>query len=142
MTQAKLWLSGRHTDKYALVDQEDYDALSQYKWYLRNDGYVAAKDTVYLHRMVMSTPQGMHTDHLNHDKLDNRKENLRICTPIENMQNTKRKHRGCVKKLPGNNKFYYYGELRKDYKRYMTITCENEEQARGALKQMIKEKGL
>lgn len=129
----------------AIVDQEDYNELSQFKWYLHNMGYAVTsidKTMVYMHRLVMKTPKDMHTDHINHVKLDNRKSNLRIVTREENMQNIKKRHRGCIKKLPGNNKFYYYGELRKDNKRYMTTTCENEEQARGALKQMIKEKGL
>lgn len=145
MTQTRLWLSAGHSDKYALVDQEDYEKLSQHKWYYRNDGYVAKKDkkdTVYLHRFIMNTPKSMHTDHVNHNRLDNRKENLRICTREENMQNTKGKHRGCIKKLPGNNKFYYYGELRKNHQRIRTTTCENPEQARGALKQMIKDRQL
>lgn len=141
----KLWLSGKYSEVYALVDQEDYNELSQFKWYLHNMGYATAtidKNMVYMHRLIMKPPKIMHIDHINHDKLDNRKSNLRIVTREENMQNIKKKYRGCVKKLPGNNKFYYYGELRKNGKRYMTTTCENEEQARGALKQMIKEKGL
>lgn len=127
------------------VDPEDYDRVVEHSWYFHNMGYAMAtiegKQT-YMHRFIMNTPKGLHTDHINHDKLDNRRSNLRIVTRAENMQNMNKKHRGCIKKLPGNNKFYYYGELRKNNKRYMTTTCENEEQARGALKQMIKEKGL
>ena len=139
MTQAKLWLSGRHTDKYALIDQSDYDALSKYRWHY-HDGYATANingTSVYMHRMVANTPQGMHTDHINHDKLDNRKENLRVVTRFENMQNRKLGN-GCVKRLPVNGYVYWIGEVRINGQRIYTVTCKTEEQAKGALKQLIK----
>lgn len=42
-----------------------------------------------MHRMIMNPPDGMVVDHRNGDTLDNRRENLRVCTPKQNLQNRK-----------------------------------------------------
>lgn len=74
--------------KYALVDANDYKTLSNHKWWYHSMGYAArtTKDRkcVLMHAAIMSTPKGMHTDHVNGNKLDNRKSNLRVCTPAQN----------------------------------------------------------
>ena len=44
-----------------------------------------------LHRYIMDCPEGMEVDHINHDTLDNRKSNLKICTRWENQQNLRSK---------------------------------------------------
>jgi hypothetical protein len=84
--------------KVAIVDDEDFEYLNQWKWtYLpgKNDrGYAYRRKTIegkyrciYLHRFIMQTPEDMDTDHINGDPLDNRRENLRICTTAENLAN-------------------------------------------------------
>jgi hypothetical protein len=78
--------------KFALVDDEDYEWLSKEKWCFTGRYAIAAgkrknKPSVLMHRLIVKTPKGMETDHINHDRLDNRKENLRICTHSENMRN-------------------------------------------------------
>lgn len=79
-----------------LVDDDDYDYYIQWKWLQTRDGYVyrygwdkSQKKTVaiFLHRQINDTPKGMETDHINRDKLDNRKSNLRTVTTQQNRYN-------------------------------------------------------
>jgi hypothetical protein len=76
----------------AIVDDEDYKKFNQHKWYYSASGY-AVRDSkskrLYLHREIMVCPENLYIDHINGDKLDNRKNNLRFCTIIQNGQNSK-----------------------------------------------------
>jgi hypothetical protein len=75
------------------VDDADYLKYSKYK-YVFNGRYAYRsenKKTIYLHREIMQTPPGMDTDHINRNTLDNRKNNLRVCTHAENCKNNKKK---------------------------------------------------
>lgn len=77
--------------KFAIVDAEDYEFLMQWKWYCGN-GYAIRcenKKTLGMHRIIMNTPDYMWTDHIDMNTLNNRKSNLRICTPGQNQHNTK-----------------------------------------------------
>lgn len=76
------------------VDDADYEAVMRWSWCLTN-GYPSRRKTlsknksktVYLHRELMN-PTGKHVvDHINGNKLDNRRENLRVCTHAQNMVN-------------------------------------------------------
>lgn len=89
------------------VDDEDYIELKQHKWHLSN-GYPSrhkndgSDSKLYLHRIVSNTPEDMHTDHINGDKLDNRKVNLRIVTASQNHMNRRKDGRkGLTSKLKG-----------------------------------------
>jgi len=75
--------------KFALVDDDDYEWISKKKWYFRGNGYAAHRG-VLMHRAILKTPKGMSTDHIDGNKLNNQKSNLRICTHTENIQNSKR----------------------------------------------------
>ena len=96
--------------KVALVDDEDYEWLSQWKWcatrtpytyYAMRSRWVNGKDkTTKMHRVIMDAPPGMHVDHINHNGLDNRKENMRVCTRTENIRNS-RKQRRCTSEYKG-----------------------------------------
>ena len=77
--------------KQVLVDDEDYDRLSQYPWWSSGKGYArrternaAGRTTFYMHRELMQCPARLQVDHVNGDGLDNRKENLRVCTRSQN----------------------------------------------------------
>ena len=78
-------------DNQALVDSEDYPLVSQYKWHLSGAGYavrtVERRKKMYLHRIINRTPEGKFTDHINSDRLDNRKANLRTCYRSGNAMN-------------------------------------------------------
>jgi len=82
--------------KIALVDNEDFEYLSQWKWFAhksRNTFYAerkAGKDThIKMHRQLLGLEHGdrRQTDHQNHNGLDNRQGNIRICTPQQNHRN-------------------------------------------------------
>ena len=78
--------------RYAIVDDEDYKYLNKYKWCFGSNDYamrVVDKETILMHRVINKTPESMITDHINHDKLDNRKNNLRTCTKAQNRINAK-----------------------------------------------------
>ena len=86
-------------DYSAKVSDEDFDKLSKFKWYgagskkkyaCRQFQKNRMKHYVYMHREVMDAPEDMVVDHINGDPLDNRRENLRICTHAENSFNTKK----------------------------------------------------
>lgn len=81
--------------KFALVDDEDFEWLNQWKWhypghYARRRNYIGTRNgkrifkDIYLHRLIARTPYGLETDHINGDKLDNRKSNLRIVSSSQN----------------------------------------------------------
>lgn len=81
--------------RFAIVSDEDCDAVSQHRWHLSTNGYPIANirnvhgktATVTLHRFLMQTPKGLDTDHANGNKLDNRRDNLRIATRSQNISN-------------------------------------------------------
>lgn len=86
----KIYLSGEvGLGKFAIVDDEDYDYLSQYNW-LYNLGYARHK-RIYMHRMILNAPKGVFVDHKNLDKLDNRRDNLRLCNSCGNVSNRKKR---------------------------------------------------
>jgi len=97
MKQIKL-SSGR----IAIVDNEDYENLKNYHWYFSN-GYArrnAVKDgkriQITMHRQLMGFPVGFQIDHIDQNKLNNQKSNLRVCTNAQNSMN---------RKVQANNKY-------------------------------------
>lgn len=82
--------------EFSKVDNEDFEKLKDINWNVMNNGYCENKEFGLMHRYIMNTPKGMHTDHINHDTLDNRKSNLRIVNRSENNWN-QIKHKGISK---------------------------------------------
>ncbi len=82
--------------KFAIVDPEDYGRLNKYKWYAsgnREKLYAAraeGRKKVFMHREIIPIPHGMVADHINRDRLDNRKTNLRPATTAQNAYNRPR----------------------------------------------------
>jgi hypothetical protein len=87
--------------KRAIVDDEDYEWLSHFKWHVSNNYAVRHNSELYkatgkrrllpMHRVLLNPPANMYVDHINGDKLDNRKSNLRVCTKRQNNINVNRK---------------------------------------------------
>ena len=74
----------------ALIDPEDYDKVSAVgSWCIDSNGYVINHRAGKLHQVIMGTRRGLEIDHINRNKLDNRKENLRFVTHRKNTQNRK-----------------------------------------------------
>lgn len=90
--------------KYALVDYEDFEYLNQWKWHLNDSGYAVRSEymrlglnkytskNIRMHRLINNTPDGLSTDHINQNKLDNRKKNLRSVNKSVNAINSKIKN--------------------------------------------------
>lgn len=74
-----------------MFDLEDFEKVKQFNWYEASNGYITHKDrgkpVLQLHRFITDCPQGKVVDHMNHNKKDNRKKNLRVCTQKENANN-------------------------------------------------------
>lgn len=89
-----------------LIDSEDYSLIFGRSVALAGKGYVVVtarnkkEKFHYLHRAVMSAPRGLMVDHINGDKLDNRKSNLRLVTRSQNQTNSM-KQRSCGSKYKG-----------------------------------------
>lgn len=90
-----------------IVDDEDYELITQWKWsyfkgYARRTGTLlnGKRKSILLHRLIINAKSGEQVDHKNRNKLDNRKENLRIATASQNainrlnIINKSRKYRG------------------------------------------------
>lgn len=90
-----LTLSGRHGTFDILIDDEDMQRVQQYSWYVAKDGYVRTiialggkrRHGLFLHRWLLNAPTGAYVDHINHNRQDNRKDNLRLCSKRMNCAN-------------------------------------------------------
>ena len=101
-------------DQYAIVDPDDYYKLSEHKWFVSagiHDKFYAARwgtsrkgkrgKTIRMHRVVANTPDGLVCDHINGDRLDNRKANLRSATHLQNSWNRGKFDQSCSSKYKG-----------------------------------------
>lgn len=83
--------------KVALVDDDDYNEISKYKWYAhknRNTFYAhrtekIPKRTIHqMHRIILNPRNGLQIDHIDGNGLNNQKSNLRLVTRRQNLQNS------------------------------------------------------
>lgn len=111
--------------RYAIIDNFDLELVMRYEWYYYkakagHNEYAMAPDRIFgqakakpifLHKLLMRSANGLHVDHINGNGLDNRRENLRLCTSRQNSYNSKKrvinassKYKG-VHLLKGGNKW-------------------------------------
>ena len=87
---------------YACVDAADYEWLSRYLWRARN-GYPTRSEKgrqITMHREIMQPPAGALVDHIDGNRANARRSNLRVCTVAENQRN-KRKAGNCLSRFKG-----------------------------------------
>jgi hypothetical protein len=118
--------------KVALVDDEDYEWLSKYKWYYHHQGYASTYYKVgfydyknpLMHRLILGVLDNLQVqvDHINGNKLDNRRENIRIVDQATNSKNLHKKTSNRTTKYIG---VYKYPESHRRTKPfYAYITCD------------------
>lgn len=113
------------TKQIAVIDAGDYQKIADYKWTLNNYGYAAArieKQRVLLHRMVMPPcPAGYEIDHIDRDRLNNKKSNLRVVSRGQNTMN-RPGDVGCTSQYKGvcwsHKKQKYVAQIAKEGKHY------------------------
>lgn len=87
--------------KVAVVDDADYEWLMQWKWHFRSMGYAgrrASKEAggralILMHRLITNAPSGLDVDHVDGNRLNNQRSNLRLCTRAQNMRNQRKTKR-------------------------------------------------
>ena len=132
----------KYPNTFTLVDDADFEWLNQWKWYASKThygGFAAVRGATrinkraYMHRIIMNTPKDLQIDHKNHDTLDNRKQNLRICTGSQNQHNQNcHKTRGIsqYKGVTWSKKSKKWkAQIRLDSKQYNLGGFENETEA-------------
>lgn len=79
--------------RWAVVDEADAGLVKGRPWHL-SGGYAQTHCWIgdklsceLMHRLIMAPPKGMVVDHINGDRLDNRRENLRVCSNAQNISN-------------------------------------------------------
>lgn len=83
-------------ERVAIIDDDDFDKVSKYKWHYVRFGYACANPawkgpSLRMHRIIMDAKEGQVVDHVNGDRLDNRKANLRFCTQSQNLMNRRKR---------------------------------------------------
>ena len=83
--------------QWATIDCKDYTKINDYRWCAQKNkyGYYAVSggsaDRILMHRVILNAPLDADVDHRNNNGLDNTRDNIRICTTSQNLQNkTKR----------------------------------------------------
>lgn len=166
--------SPKYGDHTLLIDEEDWPVVSEHKWWLKfthyegkNKIYVKAhvphpsgeriprsdrpgqtrkrRKVLSLHRLLMNPPDNMQVDHINGNGLDNRRENLRICTNAQNnankppQKNSKSGLKGVCKR--GNRWRAQIGHHREGNRRSLGYFSTKEEAARAYDREAIKRYG-
>ena len=127
--------------QYAKVDPEDYIWLSQFRWHCKVNKsstyavrsiYAAGRSKrMYMHRLIMDTPSHLVCDHINHNGLDNRRQNLRNCTIQQNNANvlargTSSRYKGVSW---GKRRRRWFAYIKKDGRQFNLGCFDNEIEA-------------
>lgn len=162
----KIYLGGKHNDKFAIVDDDLFDELSKYKWQYDSHGYATRREmingeykNISMHRFIYELkfgkiPDGLLVDHVNRNGLLNIISNLRLATKRQNAcnklepRNNVSGFRGITKTIKkdrkGNDRWEYWlakvNYKKKQYTKLFPYTDEGFEQAKAW--RIMKEKEL
>ena len=134
---AKIIVKNRKQQIVAIctIDKEDLDKCKTMKWHINGNGYVHARSGyLSLHRFVLNYDGNLLIDHINRDKMDNRKSNLRIVTAMGNNQN-----RDCAGVCYDNHAHKWRAEFQRYNKYYYIGLFETAEEAKQARDKALKE---
>ena len=131
--------------KSTIVDDEDHEMLSQYRWcFNAKTGYAyrltpMPRRSVYMHRQILGvTDRYIEVDHIDGNKLDNRKDNIRAGTRSQNQQNQKihREGRsvGVQQRINKGNRIALFAQIRFQGNNYNLGTYSDEKTAGEAFK--------
>ena len=129
----------------AKVDDEDYEWLNQWKWFVHEDKrssrlYAKAhgktvsgkRSSLSMHRLILNPPEGMETDHIDMDGLNNQRYNLRACSKQQNAHN-RESYVGSSSKYKGvhwnKGTKHWHAHIRVDKKLKYIGYFDNEEDA-------------
>lgn len=121
-------LGGSYTHLFVMVDDEDYEMLSRYSWsYDTTRGYATAylgggrKNAIRkrMHQLLVDVPKGMQIDHIDRNKLNNQKDNLRICTYKQNNCNKDKQNTRSGNRLTSKYKGVSYQPDRPEKQRWL-----------------------
>lgn len=126
MRYIELSKNGKNKGLYrAIVDDEDFDELNKYNWSVKvrpHTCYAFVSQKIngkyinnHMHNFIINAPLGMICDHINHDGLDNRKENLRVCTFSQNSINKRSRKKSSSKYLGVHLTRYKYKDKVYEY---------------------------
>jgi len=91
-THCEMTITNKRGVFVVIFDKDDLELINKHTWSIGNNGYANTNTRhgirTTLHRFIMNTPSNMDTDHINHNQLDNRRINLRICSTSQNLMNT------------------------------------------------------
>jgi hypothetical protein len=119
----------------ALIDEADAQICLRYHWCMTSHGYAETRVSgklIRLHRFIMNFPT-QEVDHINGNKLDNRRSNLRVCTRTQNACNLNPRP-GCYSRFKGvwKNKLRWCAFITANGKRIYLGNFKTEEQAASA----------
>jgi len=106
----------------AIVDDEDYEYLSQSNWHARNtpNGVYAVSNrngtTIQMHRIILNAPKNLMVDHRDRNGLNNTRGNLRLSTRSQNLMNSKKPNKGKTSKYKGVHFLKKAGESAKSWR--------------------------
>jgi predicted O-linked N-acetylglucosamine transferase (SPINDLY family) len=123
--------------KFALIDNEDFHYLNQFKWHCSYFGYACrkicySKKMIWMHREIMKVKSDEYIDHIDCNKLNNCKSNLRIATYSQNHMNS-RKRKNTISIYKGvtfdKKRNKWVAQIKLNYKHYTIGYFENEGKA-------------